>query len=165
MVNFITALSIPGIGEGQAKSLIKVYPTWYDFMEAKDDPGSYQSVDGIGEVLDRNIRKWFMEGNNLGDANVLAGIMHFEDAMNKPEGNFPLAGMTFVVTGKVNHFANRDALKAKIEELGGKVVGSVSAKTSYLINNDVTSATGKNLKAQQLGISIISEEDFLRMIE
>ena len=165
LVNFITALSIPGIGEGQAKSLIKVYPTWYDFMEAKDDPGSYQSVDGIGEVLDRNIRKWFMEGNNLGDANVLAGIMHFEDAMNKPEGNFPLVGMTFVVTGKVNHFANRDELKAKIEELGGKVVGSVSAKTSYLINNDATSATGKNMKAQQLGISIISEEDFLRMIE
>jgi DNA ligase (NAD+) len=73
----------------------------------------------------------------------------------------PVAGKTFVVTGKVFHFANRDALKEFIADRGGKVTGSVSAKTDYLINNDVTSTSSKNKKAAQLGIPILSEEDFL----
>ena len=76
-----------------------------------------------------------------------------------------LAGMTFVITGKLNHYENRDALVEVIESLGGKAAGSVSAKTSYLINNDVTSTSGKNKKAKDLGIPVISEEDFLKMIE
>ena len=69
--------------------------------------------------------------------------------------------MTFVVTGEVHHYANRDELKAYIESQGGKVSGSVSAKTSFLINNDITSTSGKNKKAQALGIPIISEDDFI----
>ena len=76
-----------------------------------------------------------------------------------------LNGKTFVITGKLNHFVNRDALVAKIEELGGKASGSVSKNTSYLINNDVESASGKNKKAKELGIPIISEEEFLDMIK
>ena len=78
--------------------------------------------------------------------------------------NEVLAGKTFVITGSVEHFANRDELKAKIESLGGKVAGSVSNKTSYLINNDITSTSGKNKKAKELGVEIITEEDFLKMI-
>lgn len=73
--------------------------------------------------------------------------------------------ITFVITGKLNHYENRDALVEVIESLGGKAAGSVSAKTSYLINNDVTSTSGKNKKAQDLGIPVISEEDFMKMIE
>ena len=75
-----------------------------------------------------------------------------------------LEGKTFVITGSLNTYENRDALKAHIESLGGKVSGSVSGNTSYLINNDVNSTTGKNKKAKELGIPIISEEDFREMI-
>ena len=78
--------------------------------------------------------------------------------------NSALNGKVFVITGKLEHFANRDTLVEKIEKLGGKVSGSVSAKTSFLINNDVTSTSGKNKKAKELNIPIISEEDFLKMM-
>ena len=77
----------------------------------------------------------------------------------------PLAGKTFVITGSVTHFANRKALQERIEALGGKATGSVTSKTSYLINNDVTSNSSKNKKARELGIPILSEEDFLKMTE
>lgn len=75
-----------------------------------------------------------------------------------------LSGKTFVITGSVNHFKNRAELQAKIEELGGKATGSVTGKTSYLINNDVESTSGKNKKAKELGVPIISEDEFLEMI-
>ena len=78
--------------------------------------------------------------------------------------NLPLSGKTFVVSGKVLHFEYRDAIHAYIEKYGGKISGSVSAKTSYLVNNDVESTSGKNKKAQELGISIISEEDLIKMV-
>ena len=74
-------------------------------------------------------------------------------------------GMTFVITGSVEHFANRNEVKELIESLGGKVTGSVTSKTNYLINNDVTSTSSKNKKANDLGIPIISEETFLKMVE
>ena len=76
-----------------------------------------------------------------------------------------LKGLTFVITGSLNHYANRDELKALIESLGGKVSGSVSAKTSYLINNDTTSTSGKNKKAKELGIAVIDEEKIKNCIE
>lgn len=72
--------------------------------------------------------------------------------------------MTFVITGSLNHYANRDALVSVIEQNGGKVSGSVSAKTTYLINNDVESTSGKNKKAKELGVKIISEEDFMNLL-
>lgn len=72
--------------------------------------------------------------------------------------------MTFVITGSLNHYANRDALVTVIEQNGGKVSGSVSAKTTYLINNDVESTSGKNKKAKELGVKIISEEDFMNLL-
>ena len=72
--------------------------------------------------------------------------------------------MTFVITGSLNHYANRDALGSVIEQNGGKVSGSVSAKTTYLINNDVESTSGKNKKAKELGVKIISEEDFMNLL-
>ena len=84
----------------------------------------------------------------------------------KPEKNVSdiLAGKTFVITGSLNTYENRNALKEHIESLGGKVSGSVSGNTSYVINNDINSLTGKNKKAKELGIPIISEEDFREMV-
>lgn len=162
--NFIASLSIPGVGDGQSKLLCRKYPTWKEFVNARKSDSSYISIEGIGKVIDSNIRDWFKEGDNLADANMLASMMEFED-LNKPEGNFPLLDKTFVITGKVNTFPNRDAFKTYVEELGGKVSGSVSAKTDYLVNNDVNSQTGKNKKAKELGIPIISEEDFRKMVD
>lgn len=162
--NFITSLSIPGVGEGQSKLLCRKYSTWEEFVNARKNSNSYISIEGIGVVIDSNIKQWFKEGDNLADANMLASMMTFED-LNKPVGDFPLLGKTFVITGKITGFPNRDVFKAYVEELGGKVVGSVSAKTDFLINNDVNSQTGKNKKAKELGIPIISEEEFRQMIK
>ena len=85
--------------------------------------------------------------------------------MEEEEETGEFAGMTFVVTGSVNHFKNRKELQALIESKGGKATGSVTGKTTYLINNDVTSASSKNKKARELGIPILSEEDFLKLLE
>ena len=83
----------------------------------------------------------------------------------EPAGEQIFEGKNFVITGSVNHFANRNEVKELIESLGGKVTGSVTSKTNYLINNDVTSTSSKNKKANDLGIPIISEETFLEMIK
>ena len=90
-----------------------------------------------------------------------------EIVLEKPENTtatMSLAGKTYVITGSLTHFRNREELKAKIEELGGKVSGSVSSKTTALINNNVASTSGKNKKAKELGVPIISEESFLANI-
>lgn len=164
--NFITALSIPGIGEGQTKVICKKYPTWHEFCRAVEEEDLTQ-IDGIGDVLNRNIKTWFADPENIEQAFTLAGIMEFAkpEFMNKPTLTSQIAGLTFVVTGSVEHFKNRDELKTKIESLGGKCAGSVSKKTDYLINNDVSSTSGKNKKAIELNIPIISEEDFLELIK
>lgn len=165
LVHFITAFSIPGIGTGQSKLIAAKYHTFDEFMKACDNQDDFTKIPGIGKVLDASIKNWWV--NNHMQMMDVAAVCKFEEDnrnfMNKPEGNFPLAGLTFVVTGKVNKFANRTELQNKIEELGGKVSGSVSKNTNYLINNDVTSTSGKNKKAKDLGIPIISEEDFLAM--
>ena len=100
---------------------------------------------------------------NLTSVEQLAAEMIFQEGSLENEN--ALDGKIFVITGSVEHFKNREELKNKIEHLGGKVSGSVSAKTNFLINNDTMSGSSKNKKAKELGISIISEEDFLKMIE
>ena len=87
------------------------------------------------------------------------------ESENINDGDRKLDGLTFVITGSVEHFANRNELKDVIEKNGGKTTGSVTGKTDYLINNDVTSTSSKNKKAMELGVKIISESDFLKMIE
>ena len=161
---FIVAFSIPGIGTAQAKAIAKECKTFDEFQKYCDDGYRFDAIDGIGDVLNKNIHKWWFNHNvQMTD---VADVVRFssEDYMNAPLGNFPLVNKTFVITGKVHHFANRDELKAKIEALGGKVAGSVSKNTDYLINNDKNSSSTKNKKAQELGVAIISEEDFLNLI-
>ena len=91
----------------------------------------------------------------------LLTILTFEAPQNTSDQS--LAGKVFVITGSLNHYTNRNGLKSFIESKGGKVTGSISAKTSYLINNDITSGSSKNKKARELGIPILSEEDFIEM--
>jgi DNA ligase (NAD+) len=139
-------------------------------------------VGGIGPVLAASVSAWFKDEKNrevLGHllqevhprkrAGLTAASPGSEASgdSTSPAGGSggpnPIAGKTFVVTGKVDHFPNRDALKEYIADRGGKVTGSVSAKTDYLINNDVGSTSSKNKKAAQLGIPILSETDFLKL--
>lgn len=163
LIHFLTAFSIPGVGTGQSKLLAAKYHTFGEFMKACDNQDDFTKIPGIGKVLDAAVKKWWV--NNHIQMMDVAEVVKFkeEDFMNPPTGDFPLAGKTFVVTGSVHHFKNRNELQTKIETLGGKVAGSVSKNTNFLINNDVESASGKNKKAKDLGIPIISEEQFLQM--
>jgi DNA ligase (NAD+) len=177
-VSLINALGIPNIGKGQAKVLLKAYAgdigSFFHDVYARH---SFSTIDGIGDVLESNLWDWgneylryiewedddaFPEGINLEIYHLLQEV---EIAQTNGNVAATLSRKTFVITGKLNHFANREALVEKIEALGGKVSGSVSAKTSYLVNNDVTSTSGKNKKAKELGIPIISEEELLSMLK
>ena len=122
------------------------------------------SIDGIGDVLAGDFTAFFADEDNrrmLGELLPLLTLdEHFEERTDQP-----LQGKTFVITGSLETFENRDAAKAKIQELGGKVAGSVSKKTDYLVNNDIGSGSSKNKKAKELGIPIITEDELLEMIE
>lgn len=121
--------------------------------------------DGIGPIIQRSIKNWKQENiSSLWLAELLSEINIVDDYEMPDNSNNALDGITFVITGSLSGYANRDEMKHKIESLGGKVSGSVSKKTHYLINNDLTSTSGKNQKAKSLGIPIISELEFEAMI-
>lgn len=161
---FIYALSIPLIGRTASKAIAKHCDYDYNIFHDKIAKGfQWSTLNDFGEGMSRSIKKYFDESINLSMMEYLASLMNF-NIPDKKNASI-LSGKNFVITGKVNHFKNRDELKTKIEELGGKVFGSVSKNTSYLINNDVDSTTGKNKKAKSLGVPIISENDFLEMIK
>ena len=154
--HFIAALSIPGIGTAQAKELAKKFKTWNAFDEAGHGSYDFSTLDGFGEVANKNIHNWFYTMYQEDRIPQLVRNLHFID--NNTKTNDSLTGMTFVITGSLNHFANRDALKHELESRGAKVSGSVSEKTSCLINNDINSTSSKNKKAIQLNIPIVNEE-------
>ena len=160
---YLYAIGITGIGVANAKMLCKAFQ--YDFEKIKSATMEELSeVDGIGEVLAEGIISYFADEKKAQNALELLEELQIE----KPEQNEEeqiFAGMTFVITGNVYHYANRNEVKDVIEQKGGKVAGSVSSKTNYLINNDVTSTSGKIKKAKELGIPIISEEEFISMLE
>jgi len=160
---FIYALSIPLIGRTASKAIAKYCNYDIDNFYSKiTNNFSWSVLDDFGESMSRSIINYFSDITNLTLMEYLAEKMDF--IIPTDNKSSILDGKIFVITGKVNHFKNRDELKTKIEELGGKVSGSVSKNTSYLINNDVDSTTGKNKKAKSLGVPIISEEDFMEMI-
>ncbi len=163
--NFLYAVGIPNIGIATAKDMCKELNlnTEKDFLKLLDENFDFSSVNNIGEIINNSIYEWYADTAKKDEFVKLASKMDFVIESKTTSSN-TLSGKTFVITGSVEHFANRDELKAKIEELGGKVAGSVSNKTSYLINNDVTSTSGKNKKAKELGVPIISEDEFLSMI-
>ena len=158
----LCAAGIPGVGISGARVLCSNFHDDIDEIR-KADRETLSSVEGIGPVLAENIAGYFEDERTASAFDALLAELHLHRE-NTQDVQQILAGKTFVITGKVNHFANRDELKAKILSLGGKAAGSVSAKTDYLINNDVTSSSSKNKKARELGIPILSEEEFLAMI-
>lgn len=159
----IYALGIEGIGLAGAKLLCREFQFDLDALRHAEKE-ALTAVDGIGEVLaDAWIRYFSSEKNNEQLDALLKELTIEKEPENQQAAVF--AGMTFVITGSVEHFANRKEVQAVIEARGGKVTGSVTAKTTYLINNDTTSNSSKNKKAKELGIPILSETDFLKMLE
>ena len=157
----IFGLGIAGIGLANAKVICHHFDFDLDAMRKADAEEMY-AIDGIGGVLADAWVTYFKNDRNNETLDHLLADLTFENEVRNEEQT--LAGKTFVITGSVERFANRKELQEKIESLGGKAAGSVSAKTSYLINNDVTSNSSKNKKARELGIPILSEADFLKMI-
>ena len=160
---FIYALSIPLIGRSASKTISKHFNGDFDKFckECCLNQFDFTVLDDFGEAMNDSIND-YIERNVVMIGN-LAKEMDFE----KPQiisDVASLSGLTFVITGSLRHFTNRDEAKEKIESLGGKVSGSVSAKTSYLVNNDVASTSGKNKKAKELNIPIISEEELINML-
>lgn len=158
---FITSLSIPGIGTSQSRELAKVFNTWDDFRDASVGCYNFTQIDGFGDVLSKNIHSWFKD--MCGIADNLASLMTFE-AKEKQNADNSLDGKSFVVTGKVFRFKNRDEVKAEIEKRGGKVTGSVTKSTYALINNDIESNSSKNKKAKELDVQIINEDQLIEML-
>ena len=158
----IYGLGIQNIGIANAKMLAKQFH--YEIEELWNASAEELSViDGIGEVIAKSIEEYFKNEKNQ---QILKNLLA-EVTIEKPEENNNaqiFEGMNFVITGSVEHFANRNEVKAVIEARGGKVTGSVTGKTNYLINNDKTSNSSKNKKAKELNIPIISEEEFLKML-
>lgn len=158
---FIASLSIPGIGTSQSKELVKAFGAWDKFMDASVGYYNFTQLDGFGDVLNNNIHSWFEDMSNIADH--LASLMTFESEDNSKTNN-SLNGKSFVVTGKVYKFKNRDEVKEAIEKFGGKVTGSVTKSTFALINNDIESNSSKNKKAKELGVQIINEEQLIEML-
>ncbi len=158
----IYGLGIAGIGLANAKMLCRTFHSDFSAMRSAEKE-ELPEVDGIGEVLaDAWIGYFASEENNRQVDGLLAELTIEQEPESQEEAIF--AGKVFVITGSVEHFAKRKALQAEIEKRGGKATGSVTTKTSYLINNDTTSNSSKNKKAKELGIPIISELDFLDML-
>ena len=158
----IYGLGIAGIGLANAKVLCRHFHSAFDAMRHASRE-ELTGADGIGDVLAEAWTAFFASEKNNGMVDRLLAELTIEPE-EEEEGEKPLAGMTFVITGSVEHFANRKELQALIEKNGGKAAGSVTSKTSYLINNDVNSNSSKNKKARELGIPILSEEDFLKLL-
>ncbi|MBO7650237.1 MAG: NAD-dependent DNA ligase LigA [Lachnospiraceae bacterium] len=161
MPKFLYSLGIPGIGLANAKLICKAFN--YDMDAIRNATAeSLTDIPGLGAVLAANVTAYMADPEYARMLNDLLGVVSFEAQEEVKES--PITGKTFVITGAVSHFPNRDAVKDFIEERGGKVAGSVSAKTDYLINNDTASGSSKNKKAKELGIPIISEDDFLALV-
>ena len=159
---FLYSLGISGIGSANAKMIAKYFDNDIDriISASKDD---LLEIEGIGEVLANSIADFFRSEKNIENVESLRKILKFEK--EESGGGDKLSGKVCVITGSLQHFSNRNELKELIEKNGGKVSGSVSSKTNYLINNDTASNSSKNKKAKELGVEIISEEDFLKLLE
>ncbi len=163
LVRLLYAMGIPNIGLAGARLIAEHFDQDPEkVMNAAEE--ELCEIDGIGAVIAAAYTKWWQDPENRSVFSALLQIVELEKGPEKTM-HAAIAGKVFVITGSLNHFENRSQLKEQIEMLGGKVTGSVSAKTDYLINNDVSSGSSKNKKAKELGIPILSEEDFLALTE
>ena len=160
LAKVIYSLGIANIGLSNAKVICRHFENDLDKIREADEE-EISAIDGIGPVIASSLVKYFKDPQNNQKVDHLLGYLHIHKEEISGEQIF--AGMNFVITGSLEHFANRGEAKKLIESLGGKVTGTVTGKTNYLINNDVTSNSSKNKKARELGIPILSEEDFLKL--
>lgn len=156
-------LGIANVGLSNAKVICKEFKNDLDAM-LHADAEQLSEISGIGAVIAGTFTAYFQNPAHVGQLKNLLGELkiHAEEGEAKEQ---IFGGVNFVITGSVTHFANRKEVKELVESLGGKVTGSVTSKTNYLINNDITSTSSKNKKANELGIPIISEEMFLEMLD
>ena len=159
-VNFIFALCIPLIGTDAGKKIVGSIG-FEAFLKRMENQEGFEDIDGIGAERSNSILAWYAKESNRMSLVHLLEELSIEHVEPKDTSEGTCVGMTFVITGDVHHYKNRDEFKAYVESQGGKVAGSVSGKTSYLVNNDVESNSSKNRKAKDLGIPIISEDEFV----
>ena len=158
----VYSLGIPNIGIANAKMICRALGNDPEkVMNATAD--ELAQISGVGDVIAGTYVQYFADEEHREIFQKLLAEVEIPKE-EEPEGGQNLAGVNFVITGSVHHFANRGEVKEEIEKRGGKVTGSVTSKTNYLINNDVNSTSSKNRKARELGIPIISEEEFLKML-
>lgn len=162
LAKVIYSLGIANIGLANAKVICRHFDNSLDAIR-KADLEEVSAIDGIGPVIARNLVDYFHKEENNQKLDYLMQHLHIQQEEIKSQQIF--AGMNFVITGSLNHFSNRNEAKNLIESLGGKVTGSVTGKTTYLINNDTASNSSKNKKARELGIPILSEEEFLKLTQ
>lgn len=160
LAKVIYSLGITGIGLANAKVICKYFDDDIEKIRHAEEE-EISAIEGIGPVIAGSLADYFKSEENNQKLDHLLSHLHLVHEETSAEQVF--AGKTFVITGSVEHFSNRSEAKEFIEARGGKVTGSVTKKTDYLINNDKTSASSKNKKAQELGIPILSEEDFLEL--
>jgi DNA ligase (NAD+) len=177
----LNGLGIPGIGSANARVICR--SSGWDWDAIADlDYDKLIDMDGIGDVLAEGYVKWWADERNRRAADDVASLLTFDPAEGAGPASFvgasggasgsagdaarpPLDGLTFVITGSLETYANRDELKERIMDAGGKATGSVSEKTDYLVNNDSHSASSKNKKAKQLGVKIITEAEVNAMLD
>lgn len=167
--NLIYGLAINNIGVSASRDLANEFKSLKEIIELSKSPNEFKkritSIKDFGEIMAKSLLAFFQDSHNIEILEELIELgLTTEVAKNNVATDKTLEGTTFVITGRVNHFNNRKELKEKIEDLGGKVTGSVSGNTDYLINNDKESTTSKNKQAINLNVPIISEDEFLNLI-
>ena len=160
----VYGLGVAGIGLANAKMICRHFKNDFEAMRHATVEELVE-IDGIGEVLAQAWTAFFSDGKNNAIVDHLLAELTFEagDEESSEGADEAFAGMNFVITGSLEHFKNRKELQELIERRGGKVTGSVTSKTNYLINNDVASSSSKNKKARELRVPILSEEEFLKL--
>lgn len=160
----VYGLGVAGIGLANAKMICRHFKNDFDAMRHASAE-ELTEIDGIGDVLAQAWTAFFADEKNNEIVDHLLSDLTFEseNEENGETADEAFEGLNFVITGSLEHFKNRKELQELIEKRGGKVTGSVTSKTNYLINNDVTSSSSKNKKARELGIPILSEEEFLKL--
>ena len=154
-------LGVPGIGAATSNMISRFCRTkWNDIQNLDEE--ALLDVDGVGSVMARDYAGFFADEKNKADIADLLNVLLIDESYEA--AGTSLDGKTFVITGSLEHYANRKDLKAEIEAEGGKVAGSVSAKTDYLITNDPDSGSSKNKKARELGVEVITEEQVMEML-
>lgn len=162
LYRFIYSLGIPNIGVSNAKLICKEFKNDLEKIRTAE-PAELAEIPGVGDVIAGAFAEFFAKEDNKRIVDDLLQELAFIKEEEASAESQTLAGKVFVITGSVEQFANRNELKAFIEGKGGKVTGSVTSKTDYLINNDNTSSSSKNKKAKELGVEIITEEEFMKM--